>query len=368
MSRNQASGSNPRREYNRIRPENPTVLGCNGGATQVRNGIYNEDRSDRLLTRQRSGVRQADPTNRSRRSQLNHDGSLFVDSNSPRLSPVAGEASTSRVSALNGVPQYNQPSNSYALAPTGFYHGGVDPTLFDDCSRHSELQEDETVASHRGAHAARVDSALTQNPSPPQVPNSFLHGHAYNLGLRLIPRQEHLPNHTTIPEEGHIPPSFIYPRYPHTIYEPGLFPMPLWNDPQSEQAGSQRIVVPSTSSPNTQDPAAGPSTSGGQLQPIHNTNENNTQRGRKYCCSKCQKSYPKRSRLEACENRHKERRPYVCNGGCGNQECNKAFYGSECLSKHKSETRYITCELCGKLGYRRNSKRHQKSCRQRLHQ
>jgi hypothetical protein len=40
----------------------------------------------------------------------------------------------------------------------------------------------------------------------------------------------------------------------------------------------------------------------------------------RYQCETCEKRYLRQSRRDACQNRHKNTRPYFCGGGCGEED------------------------------------------------
>ncbi|PVG03570.1 hypothetical protein CPB86DRAFT_374227 [Serendipita vermifera] len=66
----------------------------------------------------------------------------------------------------------------------------------------------------------------------------------------------------------------------------------------------------------------------------------------KYQCRECGKQFNRKSRSEACFNRHYSLRPHKCPGQCGDPDCRRAYQNIETLRRHcrPSRDRELPCK------------------------
>ncbi|KAG8815656.1 hypothetical protein FRC17_000631, partial [Serendipita sp. 399] len=132
--------------------------------------------------------------------------------------------------------------------------------------------------------------------------------------------------------------------YPIIVpYPPSVFPQATTTHPlyQSERNSSQNQAG-SSSYLSSQDTTLASTSAATLSSPAQAATTSNVdaQSGKKYYCpSNCGMSYLKRTRAEACNNKHTGVRPYICEGKCGTRGCTKAFFGSENLAKHINKTK-----------------------------
>lgn len=77
-------------------------------------------------------------------------------------------------------------------------------------------------------------------------------------------------------------------------------------------------------------------------------------------CEICQKAHDRRSRSQACLNRHLQLKPFICGGACQKSNCGSKFDNIDYLQKHlrPENERYVLCPVCFKRISRQNLARH----------